>query len=131
MILQARWSGGRLGFEEQQIDRLPVRVKYSLSQGQAQSQIHLHRQAVRSAGNSSVGKSMRRHEAAAASSTSRHLVMMRVLCLLLESHFCPSCFSCVSSSHRHPPLSPLGPLKHDHLSLNRKDEKNYKRVMTS
>lgn len=108
------------------IDCMPVRVKYSPSQGQAQSRIHLHRQAVRSAGNSSVGKkSMRRHEAAAASSTSRHFVVMRVRCLLLQAHSCPSCFSCVSSSHCSPPTSPLVSSEAQ-PAFQRERNKNYK-----
>lgn len=134
MILRARWGGGLGSREGEWADRLclPVRVKYSPSQGQAHSQIHLHRQAVRSAGNSSVGKSMRWHEAAAASSTaSRHFVVMRVRCLLLELHSRPSCFSRVSSSHRSPPPSPLlAPLKRN-LSFNKKKKSKEGKIYKS
>lgn len=105
-------GGGRLGIEEQQTGRRTVCfAEWNTARVKAKRN-HRYTYTVRAAGNSSVGKSMRRHEAAAASSTSRHFEVMCVRCLLLESHSCPSCLSCVFSSHCSPPRSPLVPLKH-------------------
>lgn len=105
-------GGGRLGIEEQQTGRRTVCfAEWNTARVKAKRN-HRYTYTVRAAGNSNVGKSMRRHEAAAASSTSRHFEVMCVRCLLLESHSCPSCLSCVFSSHCSPPRSPLVPLKH-------------------